>query len=241
MARSRGGSSRARGAEKVRAAATGSAEAGPSRVRNLFSDTGGVHHDAPRAANAPGPLPPGAQRAPLLPEALAEADEAMPEPPYGFESDGEGDRPISLIPDEFEALDEDEELPAVAHGSRAAAPAGDAAARAAAPATDGALPVWTAEGHKVFMVHNTLQEAHAAHIAAKGIDESKLTPAQKHLPTQDPPPAKSAKARLDCQMCAHRAKQGGARSQVKAGDHVLGLQPPSVRTEVLVRAARHSA
>jgi len=39
--------------------------------------------------------------------------------------------------------------------------------------------VWTAEGHKVFMEHNTLQEAHAAHIAAKGIDESKLNPAQK--------------------------------------------------------------
>jgi len=63
----------------------------------------------------------------------------MPEPPDGFESDGEGDRPIPLIPDEFEMLDEDEELSAVAHGPRAAAPAGDAAARVAASAKDGAL------------------------------------------------------------------------------------------------------
>jgi len=39
---------------------------------------------------------------------------------------------------------------------------------------------------------------------------------EDHLPTQDPPPAKTAKARLDCQMCSHRAKQAGARSQVKA-------------------------
>mmetsp|Transcript_4888 Transcript_4888/g.14408 ORF Transcript_4888/g.14408 Transcript_4888/m.14408 type:complete len:131 (-) Transcript_4888:359-751(-) len=112
---------------------------------------GGVHSDVPRAAEPPEPLPPGAQGAQLLP---AEADEAMSEPPDGFASDGEGDRPIPLIPDEFEMLDEDEELSAVAHGPRAAAPAGDAAARA----MDGALPVWSVRARSHFEVRARARE-----------------------------------------------------------------------------------
>jgi len=120
---------------------------------------------------APGPLGPRGAGGPLPPGPLGDPlvdshDEDEPEPPDGFESGNEDDKP-AVIPAEYDVVaDEDDELPEIAHADPTSAPPSEAPAAsdapAAAPASVSApapvpapkpgdqLPVWTADGASIY-------------------------------------------------------------------------------------------